>query len=103
MLLTAVVGALNALLAGRGERIDTLVVSMPVSARWSTTATHVGNNVGVLPVALPADDDHLRRLSRIATITRARKTSTPGSSAAVVDPAFRALGAVGVLGWCTPS
>lgn len=98
-LLAAVVGALHTLLAHRGEHVGTIVVSIPVSARRSATATSLGNHTGVIPVALPATGEPQFRLARVAAITRMRKTSTPGASAVIFDPVFRALAAVGGLNW----
>ncbi|HMA46248.1 MAG TPA: wax ester/triacylglycerol synthase domain-containing protein, partial [Frankiaceae bacterium] len=97
--LTAVTGALRALLARRGEPVDDLVVSVPVSGRTSSTAARLGNRVGVMPVSLPAGGDRLARLERIAAITRAHKTARRGASAALLGPVFRALAALGVLRW----
>ena len=97
--LAAVVGALSTLLAGRGERLGTVVVSMPVSTRRTTTATQLGNHTGVLPVRIPADTDAVGNLARIAAITRASKVSKQTASAGAVGPLFRALGAVGAIAW----
>ena len=96
-LLATVVGALSTLLAGRGERLGTVVVSMPVSTRRTATATQLGNHTGVLPVGLPSGPDANGNLARIAAITRASKASGHGASA--VGPLFRALGAVGAVAW----
>lgn len=93
-LLTAVTGALGTLLTERGERVDELVVSVPVSTRRSTTATHLGNSTGVMPVALPTGGTTWSRLARIAAITRSRK-KVPTS----VTPAFRTVKALGLADW----
>ncbi|MFC3890884.1 wax ester/triacylglycerol synthase domain-containing protein [Lentzea rhizosphaerae] len=93
-LLTAVTGALGTLLAERGENVEELVVSIPVSTRRSTTATHLGNSTGVMPVALPTGGDHWSRLTRIAAITRSHKKSVTSAT-----PIFRALKAFGVADW----
>lgn len=96
-LLAAIVGALRTLLAARGERIETITVSMPVAARRATTAAHLGNSVGVRPVALPTAGATVSRLARIAPITKAQKSVVPGASAALTDPVIRALGALGLV------
>ena len=57
-------------LTKRGEHVDELIVSVPVSTRRSTTAAHLGNSTAVMPVALPTDGDIWSRLTRIAAITR---------------------------------
>jgi diacylglycerol O-acyltransferase / wax synthase len=52
-----------------------------------------------MPVALPADGDLRQRLGRTAQITRARKASVPGASAALLGAGFRLLAAVHLLRW----
>lgn len=96
---TAAAGALRTVLARRGERIEELVFSLPVSARRSTSATDLGNQVGVIPVAVPTCGAPAARLAAVAAITRARKTADPGSSAALLGPVFRILARLGVFGW----
>ncbi len=95
--LTAVTGALRSTLAGRGETIDRFTLSIPISARRTTDAAHLGNHVGVLPVTVPAQGDTVGRLSATAGITRQRKTTAPGSSAAIIDPIFRGLARIGLF------
>jgi diacylglycerol O-acyltransferase / wax synthase len=93
-LLTAVTGALDTVLAKRGEHVDELIVSIPVSTRRSTTAAHLGNSTDVMPVALPTGGDPWSRLARIAAITRSRKKSVTSAT-----PIFRALKVLGVADW----
>ncbi|MEV6715401.1 wax ester/triacylglycerol synthase domain-containing protein [Lentzea sp. NPDC051208] len=95
-LLTAVTGALDTVLTGRGEHLDELVVSIPVSTRRSTTAAHLGNSTGVMPVALPTGGDRWLRLTRIAAITRSHKKSVVSAT-----PIFRASKAFGMADWFT--
>jgi diacylglycerol O-acyltransferase / wax synthase len=97
VVLTAVTGALHAVLSHRGERVGRLVVSVPASARRTVGGT--GNQVGVIPVELPTGGDTLRRLQAIAGITRARKRAPRGASTALLGPAFRTLARVGLFGW----
>ena len=99
MLLAAIAGALRALLASRGEQLDPVTASVPVSARQAATAGQLGNQVGVMPVALPASGDLAGRVTRIAAITRERKTAARGTSAALLGPAFRLLAPTGLLRW----
>jgi WS/DGAT/MGAT family acyltransferase len=96
VVLAAVAGALRGLLLARGEDIDRLVVSIPISSRRAATADHLGNEVGVLPVTIPTTGDLAGRVAAIARITGAHKSSEQarGSSAAVVGPIFRALGSL---------
>jgi diacylglycerol O-acyltransferase / wax synthase len=84
VVLTAVSGALRAQLARRGERIDHIVVSVPVSGRAEASPAQLGNQVGVTPVMIPAAGTPLGRLAAIAEITRRHKTRTKGASAAVI-------------------
>jgi diacylglycerol O-acyltransferase / wax synthase len=99
VILAAIAGALWALLAGRGEQVDLVTVSVPVSARQAATGGQLGNQVGVMPVALPADGDLAARVTRIAAITRERKRAARGSSAAVLGLPFRLLAPTGLLRW----
>lgn len=97
VMLTAVSGALGRLLAHRGERAPALVVSVPVSARTRATTTDLGNRTGVMPVRVPLTGPWETRLLQIARTTAHQRTSTRGSSAALVAPAFRLLAAVGLF------
>lgn len=97
--LAAVAGSLRQLLAGRGETVDQFVVSVPISARRSATATDLGNRVGVMQVVVPAVGKPADRLARVAATTAERKTAGPGTSAAVVAPVFRGLSALGLFRW----
>jgi diacylglycerol O-acyltransferase / wax synthase len=99
MLLAAIAGALRTLLASRGEQLDVVTVSVPVSARPAAAGGQLGNQVGVMPVALPAGGDLAARVLRIAAITRERKTAARGTSAAVLGLPFRLLAPTGLLRW----
>jgi len=99
VVLAAVGGALGVVLAARGEHVGTVVVSVPVSARLAAGASELGNRVGVMPVPVPTVGDAWSRLEAVAQATRERRTATPGDSAAVLQPAFRALSALGMLRW----
>ncbi|MGW4213551.1 wax ester/triacylglycerol synthase domain-containing protein [Lentzea sp. NPDC004789] len=92
--LTAVMGALGTVLARRGDHVEELIVSIPVSTRRSTTAAHLGNSTGVLPVTLPTGGDHWSRLTRIATITKSHKRSATSAA-----PIFRTLKLLGAADW----
>lgn len=98
-LLAAVGGALGDLLARRGEHVESLVVSVPVSARPSASADRLGNQVGVMAVRVPTAGPISTRIQRIATSTAEHKAQQRGSSAALVAPAFRALAAMGLFRW----
>ena len=83
----------------RGEPVGDLVVSVPVSAHSSAIASDLGNRVGVMPVRLPITGDRIRRLERIAIITRAHKRTQRGASAAVLAPIVRLLAAMRMWHW----
>jgi diacylglycerol O-acyltransferase / wax synthase len=99
VILAAVAGALRDLLASRGEHLALVMASVPVSARPAAAAGQLGNQVGVMPVALPADGGLAGRVTRIAAITRDRKSAARGTSAALLGPLFRLLAAAGLLRW----
>ncbi|WP_315094443.1 wax ester/triacylglycerol synthase domain-containing protein [uncultured Cellulomonas sp.] len=99
VLLVALTAAMAGALGRRGEQVEELVVSVPVSARTSTTSADLGNRVGVMPVRVPVTGGLPERLSQVARSTRVRKTRTRGASAALVGPAFRLLAAVGLFRW----
>ena len=97
VVVTAVTGALVALLARRGEAVDELVVSMPVSRRAPGDAGALGNETGVVPVRVPAVPDAGRRLAAVLAVRARVRAPGRGSSAAVLTPAFRALAGIGAF------
>ncbi len=99
VMLAAINGAVRRLLDSRGESLPTIVVSVPISARRSATAGRLGNQVGVLPVALPTGGDLPDRLDRTTAITRARKGPAPGASSVILGAAFRILAWLGAFRW----
>jgi diacylglycerol O-acyltransferase len=96
VLLTATVGALDDLLAGRGEHLRTLVISVPFSTRSVVGLRDPGNHSGVVAVQLPTDGSFPERLAEVATATRAAKRDLRGATTAVLAPAFRLLDRLGV-------
>ena len=99
VILAAIAGALRALLESRDEELDLVTASVPVSARQEATGGQLGNQVGMMPVALPSRGDLAARMTRIAAITRERKTAARGTSAAVLGLPFRLLAPTGLLRW----
>ena len=97
VVVTAVTGALVALLARRGEAVDELVVSMPVSRRAPGDAGVLGNETGVVPVRVPAVPEPDLRLAAVLAVRARVRAPGRGSSAAVLTPAFRALAGIGAF------
>jgi WS/DGAT/MGAT family acyltransferase len=102
VVLAAVGGALGAALGRRGEAPEELVASVPVSARRGTTATRLGNDTGVRPLAIPTQGDPFRRLELVAQSSRLAAARAEGGRAASAAPllaVFRGLARVGLLRW----
>jgi WS/DGAT/MGAT family acyltransferase len=99
VVLTAVTGALHAVLQHRGENVDRFVISVPTSARREATAGHLGNQVGVMAVPVTAARDPHQLLAAIAATTRNRKPAAASASAALLGPLFRTLAWLGAFGW----
>lgn len=102
LILLAVSGALGALLRERGEHLESVVVSVPVSSRATTSAGHLGNEVGALLVSVPLAGDPANRLRAITAQTSLLgRTSARGGSAGLLAPAFRLLAVTGLFQWFT--
>jgi len=99
VILAAVAGALRALLASRGEKLDLVTISAPVSARPSDTAALLGNQVGAMMVTFRTDGGLADRVARVAAVTSERKRASRGSSADLLGPLFRVLAAARLLRW----
>ena len=95
--LTAVTGALAAVLGARGEHPGELVVSIPVSARRMATADELGNQTGVIPLSIPTLSDQDSRPLQIASMSRAGRAMPRGASAGPLGIVFRALGGLGAF------
>ena len=99
VVLTTVGGALGKLLARRGERVEEVVVSVPISSRRETNADRLGNAVGVLPVAVPTQGTPAARLAALARRTAGRRAAPRAASAVLLDAGFRLVAATGALPW----
>jgi WS/DGAT/MGAT family acyltransferase len=99
VVLTAVTGALHAVLRHRGESVDEFVISVPTSGRREATAGRLGNQVGVMPVPVTVARNPQQRLAAIAHTTRNRKPANPSASATLLGPAFRTLARLGAFRW----
>ena len=99
VVLAAVAGALRTLLATRGEQLDEVTVTVPVAARRAASSGELGNQIGIMPVTVPARGDLAARITRTAAITRERKSRARGASATLFVPAFLLLARIGLLRW----
>ena len=97
LVLAAVTGAMAEVLRRRGEQPGELVVSVPISARRTATAGHLGNQTGVVPLVIPTLSDQDARLGRIMAESNARRGPSRGASAGPMGLVFRALGALGIF------
>ena len=99
VILAAIAGALRALLASRGEQLELVTASVPVSARQASTGGQLGNQVGVMPVALPAR----RRPSRPREADRRdhprAQEGSPRHLSGGPGTAVPAAGPTGLLRW----
>jgi len=99
-ILVAVSAALGQVLAARGEPVDTIVLTVPVSGRRSASAASLGNMVSPLLVAVPAAGDPDGRLRQVAAYVRAHKADATGPAPiAVLGWLFRPLAALGGYRW----
>jgi len=99
VVLAAVAGALRTLLAARGEQLGEVTITVPVAARRAASGGELGNQIGIMPVTVPAAGDFDTRVTRTAEITRERKSRAHGASAALFVPAFLLLARTGLLRW----
>jgi hypothetical protein len=97
VLLVAISGAVHALLAGRGERVDALRIAVMVTARRGASADVPGNQVAPLVVTVPATGTAADRLHRTAGVVRTARASAAGPPPiAVMQPLFRLIAGVGL-------
>ena len=99
VVLAAVAGALRTLLATRGEQLNEVTVTVPVAARRAASSGELGNQIGIMPVTVPARGDLGARITRTAAITRERKSRARGASATLFVPTFLLLARIGLLRW----
>ena len=96
--LCAVTGALSRLLAGRGEILNAVTVSVPVSLRRSASVHDLGNQTGVTVLRLPAAGEARARLRSVANLSRTARHFAPEASNALFYWAFRVLAGLGLYG-----
>jgi WS/DGAT/MGAT family acyltransferase len=97
--LVAVSGALGQVLAARGEHVDTLVITVPVSGR-RPDSHELGNLVSPLLVPVPTRGHVGHRLAGVAATVRAGKAGASGPPPiAVLGWVFRPLARLGGFRW----
>lgn len=96
VVVSAVVGALAAVLADRGEHPAEIVVSVPVTSRRPGAAA-LGNHTGAMPVAVPVALDPDDRVRAVALATAARRGAVRGASAGPLGASFRLLARFGLF------
>ena len=100
VLLAAVSGALSGLLGHRGEQVETLRVTVLVTARRTVSAAELGNAAAPMLVEVPTGGDPDARLRRIAGRLRTAREAAAGTPlVGLLGPVFPALAAVGVYRW----
>jgi len=78
-ILVVVAGALHTVLKTRGESVDNLVVTVPVSGRRAGSGPALGNMVSPMLVAVPATGTVPDRLAQVAAQVRAPTGGRPAS------------------------
>jgi WS/DGAT/MGAT family acyltransferase len=98
--LVAVAAALLQVLDRRGERIDTVVITVPVSGRRVGQDSELGNLVSPLLVPVPTTGPVPQRLARVAAAVRTGKAQATGPAPiAVLGWLFRPLAKLGGYRW----
>jgi diacylglycerol O-acyltransferase / wax synthase len=97
VVVAAVSGAFARVAGARGKPPGEVVVSVPISARRGATATDLGNDTGVRPIAVPAIVDDRARLGAVVELTRAAREVPRASSGLPLGVAFRALAKLGLF------
>jgi diacylglycerol O-acyltransferase / wax synthase len=98
--LVAVAGALHRLLLARGESVESLVVTVPVSGRGGDGGSELGNMVSPLIVPVPVTGGVEERLAEVADRVRAGKQAATGPPPiALLGWLFRPLARLGGYHW----
>jgi WS/DGAT/MGAT family acyltransferase len=98
-ILVGVAGALHRLLRRRGEHVDPMMVTVPVSGRGPDAAT-LGNMVSPMLVQVPTSGTTAQRLQMIAAQVRAnRVAATAPPPIAVLGWLFRPCARLGGFRW----
>ena len=67
--LAAIAGSLRRLMEQRGESLNDVVISVPVSTRRAAVGSELGNHRGVPPLVIPTGGDRTNRLAVVGAIT----------------------------------
>jgi diacylglycerol O-acyltransferase len=98
--LVAVAGALGRVLAGRGEHVEQLVLTVPVSGRAEEGTDGLGNLVSPILVPVPTAGEVGERLAAVSHEVRARKTDATGPAPiALLGWLFRPVASHGGYRW----
>jgi hypothetical protein len=99
-LLAAIAGALERLLARRGESVEALALAVLVTAPRSATPEALGNAAAPLLVSVPTGGDGAERIRRLAGAVRAARPAAERSPMlGVLGPLFRLLAVTGLYHW----
>jgi hypothetical protein len=99
-LLVAVAAALGHVLETRGEHLDSVTVTVPVSGRRTDHQRRLGNLVSPMLVTVPTTGARSRRLADVAEAVRAGRSSATGPAPiAVLGWLFRPLAVLGGYRW----
>lgn len=94
--LVAVAGALHQLLLSRGESIDPIAITVPVSGRRPGGGPAIGNLVSPMLVDVPARGNLGERLAQVESAVRAHKAAATGPAPiAILGGVFRFLARLG--------
>jgi hypothetical protein len=98
--LVAITAALGQVLRHRGEVLERLLVTVPVSGRGAGDRSDLGNMVSPLLVEVPVTGDLGARLQQVAARIRVDKASAAGPPPiALLGWLFRPLARLGVYRW----
>lgn len=96
-ILVAAAAALHQILQDRGETVDPMVITVPVSGRRVGSGSAVGNLVSPMLVGVPTSGGLAERLAEVEAAVRAHKAAATGPPPiAVLGGAFRLLARLGV-------
>ena len=95
-ILVAVGGALHQYLLSKGESIDPIAITVPVSGRRPGGGSAVGNLVSPMLVNVPVSGDLAERLAQVEAVVQARRAAATGPPPiAILGGLFRLLARLG--------